>query len=66
MTKHIFDEDIPNIFDEGMTVGGGMTDASKQLERNYLDELRIKQLKVQPKRLLKQLVNTLVIRLGIE
>ena len=26
VTKHIFDEDIPNIFDEGMTVGGGMTD----------------------------------------
>ena len=29
VTKHIFDEDIPNIFDEGMTVGGGMTDIFK-------------------------------------
>ena len=29
VTKHIFDEDIPNIFDEGMTVGGGMTDFFK-------------------------------------
>ena len=29
VTKHIFDEDIPNIFDEGMTVRGGMTDIFK-------------------------------------
>ena len=29
VTNHIFDEDIPNIFDEGMTVGGGMTDIFK-------------------------------------
>ena len=29
VTKHIFDEDIPNVFDEGMTVGGGMTDIFK-------------------------------------
>ena len=29
VTKHIFDEGITNIFDEGMTVGGGMTDVFK-------------------------------------
>ena len=54
VTKHIFDEDIPNIFDEGMTVGGGMT--SRQLERNYLE----RRLKVQ-----HQLESMLVIRLMI-
>ena len=29
VTKHIYDEGITNIFDEGMTVGGGMTDVFK-------------------------------------
>ena len=29
VTKHIYDEGITNIFDEGMTVGGGMNDVFK-------------------------------------
>ena len=29
VTKHIYDEGITNIFDEGMTVGGGKTDVFK-------------------------------------
>ena len=36
VTKHIFDEGITNIFDEGMTVGGGMTDVFKTVGKKLL------------------------------
>ena len=36
VTKHIFDEGITNIFDEVMTVGGGMTDVFKTVGKKLL------------------------------
>ena len=36
VTKHIFDEGMTNIFDEGITVGGGMTDVFKTVGKKLL------------------------------
>ena len=33
VTKHIFDDNMTNIFDDDMTVGGGMTDIFKAVGR---------------------------------